>query len=209
MKPSVPATAQRLPAGAHGIPAELVARNQRERLIAAMAEACAEKGYAELAVADVVRLAGVSTATFYKQFDGKRDCMLAAHEELGARLLEEIDRACEGAESQEEGVRAAIRTTLALLAVDPPTARLLTVEILALGPEGSERRDAAVESLAGRLRAGSGPGSDSRSARADWCAVSAAAALVGSFVMRGEAAALPAHEDELVALVSGLREALA
>ena len=54
---------QRLPAGSHGIPAEVVALNQRERLISAIAEVCAEKGYAEIAVADVVRRAGVSTAT--------------------------------------------------------------------------------------------------------------------------------------------------
>jgi hypothetical protein len=38
--------ARRLPAGSHGIPREVVERNQRERLIAAMAEVCAERGYA-------------------------------------------------------------------------------------------------------------------------------------------------------------------
>jgi AcrR family transcriptional regulator len=194
--------AQRLPAGMHGLPAELVARNQRERLIAAMAETCAEKSYAELAVADVVRCAGVSTATFYKQFDGKRDCMLAAHAELGGRLLEEIDRVAASASSWEEGVRIVIRTALAILAVDAPTARLLTVEILAVGPEGSERHDAALEALAQRLRAGRDPRGDSPLAHADWCAVAAASALVGRVVMRGEAASLPGLEDELVGLVT-------
>ncbi len=194
--------AQRLPAGMHGLPAELVARNQRERLIAAMAETCAEKGYAELAVADVVRGAGVSTATFYKQFDSKRDCMLAAHAELGGRLLEEIDRVAASAASWVEGVRMAIRTTLAILAVDAPTARLLTVEILALGSEGSERHDAALQALAQRLRDGRDPRGDSSLPHADWCAIAAAAALVGSFVMRGEAASLPELEDELVGLVT-------
>lgn len=203
MKAAEAQGAQRLPAGMHGLPAELVARNQRERLIAAMAEACPEKGYAELAVADVVRGAGVSTATFYKQFDGKRDCMLAAHAELGGRLLEEIDRVAATAASWEEGVRMAIRTTLAIFAVDAPTARLLTVEILALGPEGSKRHDAALEALARRLRAGRDPRGDSPLAHADWCAVAAAAALVGSVVMRGEAASLPGLEDELIGLVTG------
>lgn len=129
---------QRLPAGSHGIPAEVVALNQRERLISAIAEVCAEKGYAEIAVADVVRRAGVSTATFYKRFSGKRDCMLAAHEELSERLLEEVDRVCAAASDWEGGVRAAIANVLGLLAADAPTARLLTVEILALGPEGED-----------------------------------------------------------------------
>lgn len=192
---------QRLPAGLHGIPADLVARNQRERLIAAMAEACADKGYAEIAVADVVRRAGVSSATFYKRFDGKRDCMLAAHEELSARLLAEVDAACAAAAGWEAGVRAAVGTVLELFAADPPTARLLTVEVLALGPEGSARHDAAIEALAGRLRAGRDPRRDAGPPRADWAAVAAIAALIGKAVMGGEATSLPVHEDELVALV--------
>ena len=86
---------RRLPTGAHGIPADLVARNQRERLVAAVAEACAERGYAETSVADLAARAGVSTATFYKLFPGKRDCALDAHAELLERLLEEVDRACD------------------------------------------------------------------------------------------------------------------
>jgi AcrR family transcriptional regulator len=66
-------------------------RNQREWLIAAIAEECAEVGYAEATVAAVAKQAGVSSLTVYKQFEGKRKCMLAAHEELGARLLEALD----------------------------------------------------------------------------------------------------------------------
>ena len=83
--------ARRLPPGSHGIPAELVARNQRERLVAAIAEECGEVGYAEATVSAVAKRAGVSSLTFYKQFEGKRECVLAAHRELAARLLEPVD----------------------------------------------------------------------------------------------------------------------
>ena len=69
--------ALRLPPGSHGIPAGVVARNQRERLIAAIAVLCAERGYAQASVAGVAKRAGVSSVTFYRQFAGKRDCMLA------------------------------------------------------------------------------------------------------------------------------------
>ena len=58
--------ARRLPRGSHGIPADVVARNQRERLVAAIAEECAEVGYAEATVAAVAKRAGVSSLTFYK-----------------------------------------------------------------------------------------------------------------------------------------------
>lgn len=194
-------TIRRLPAGAHGIPPQLVARNQRERLIAAIAEACAEKGYAEVSVADVVRRGGVSTATFYKRFESKRDCMLAAHDELVARWLEEVEATCDGA-GWEAGVRAAVARTLELFAADAPTARLLLVEILALGPEGASRHAAMIEALAARLRAGRDPRRDPGTPDADWALVAAAASLVARQTMAGEAAALPALADGLVAILA-------
>lgn len=160
---------RRLPPGSHGIPADVVARNQRERLIAAIAEECAERGYAETSVGAITKRAGVSTATFYKQFADKRECLLAAHRQLLGRLLERIGGAGD---------------LLALLAADPPSARLLTVEVLAAGPEGMKRHDAAVEALAERLGW-------------DWARTAGALALVGKCVMTGEAERLPELGDEL------------
>jgi AcrR family transcriptional regulator len=186
---------RRLPPGSHGIPADVVARNQRERLIAAMAEVCAERGYAETSVERVAKRAGVSSVTFYKQFAGKEDCLLAAHRQLLGRLLEEVDRVGEeegdpglGEESATK-VQTIIRTALALFAGDPPSARLLTVEILAVGPEGAKRHDAMVEAFAERLGT-------------DWVRAAGMLALVGKRVVAGEADRLPEHEDELVATVS-------
>lgn len=189
MKTRVEETAaRRLPPGSHGIPADLVARNQRERLVAAMAEACAEQSYAEVSVAAVAKRAGVSSLTFYKQFAGKADCMLAAHRQLLGRLLEEIDRAAEEGASKTNA-RATIHTALALFAADPPSARLLTVEILAGGPEGAKRHDAMVEAFAERLGT-------------DWVRAAGMLALVGKRVITGEADRLPELEGELVATVS-------
>jgi AcrR family transcriptional regulator len=192
--------ARRLPTGAHGIPPELVARNQRERLVAAVAEACAEQGYADTTVADLTRRAGVSTATFYELFAGKQECALEAHRELLARLLEEVDVACAAEVEWVAQVRAAIHTALALFADDPPTARLLTVEVMALGPAGAARNDAAIQSFASRLRAGRESSSDPSLPNADWALVASISMLVGKRVMAGEAASLPELEDELVAM---------
>lgn len=194
--------ARRLPTGAHGIPPDVIARNQRERLVAAVAEACAERGYAETSVADLTRRASVSTATFYKLFAGKRECVLEAHRELLERLLEEVDRACSVEREWPAKVRAAIHTALALLAADPPTARLLTVEIMALGPEGAGRNDAAIEAFASRLRAGRDATADPSRPHADWVLVASISMLVGKRVMAGEAASLPQLEDELVAMAT-------
>jgi len=185
---ATPDSARRLPPGSHGIPADVVARNQRERLVAAIAEECAERGYAGASVAGVAKRAGVSSATFYAQFADKRECLLAAHADLLERLLEEIDRACSGV-SEPRRPRTALRTALALLAADPPSARLLSVEALAAGPEGSLRHDATVAALAERLGS-------------DWVRAAGVLALVGKLVLAGEAADLPAREDELAATLS-------
>jgi AcrR family transcriptional regulator len=194
---------RRLPTGAHGIPPDVVARNQRERLVAAVAEACAESGYAETTVADLAHRAGVSTATFYKLFADKRACALEAHRELLGRLLEEVDRACAAEAEWGAKARAGVRTVLELLAADAPTARLLTVEVRALGPAGAERNDAAIESFASRLRAGHERGG-SPSPNADWALVASISMLIGKRVMAGEAAGLPELEDELVAMLTAL-----
>jgi AcrR family transcriptional regulator len=168
-----------------------------------VAEACAEKGYAEMSVAELAHRASVSTATFYKLFASKLECALETHRELLGRLLEEVDRACAGEEDRSARVRVGVRTVLELLAADPPTARLLTVEVLALGPAGAARNDAAIEAIATRLRAGRESG-EAPPANAEWATVAGIAALIGKRVMAGEAATLPELEDELVAMLTAL-----
>lgn len=196
------AASRRLPPGSHGIPADVVARNQRERLVAAMAEVCAERGYAQASVALVAKRAGVSSVTFYRQFAGKQDCMLAAHRQLLGRLLEEIDRARDSEGAPEEKTRAAIRTALALFAADPPSARLLTVEILAAGGEGAKRHDAMVEAFARRLWVDGDRGEGASIANSDWVRAAGMLALVGKLAVADEADRLAELEDELVATVS-------
>jgi AcrR family transcriptional regulator len=152
-----------------------------------MAEVCAEQGYAQTSVAEVAKRAGVSSVTFYKQFAGKRDCMLATHRQLLGRLLEAVDGAREGESAPE--ARTTTHTALALFAADPPSAQLLTVEILAAGQEGTKRHDAMVEAFADRLGT-------------DWVRAAGMLALVGKLVVVGEADRLPDLEDDLVVTVS-------
>jgi AcrR family transcriptional regulator len=153
-----------------------------------MAEVCAEQGYAQISVAEVAKRAGVSSVTFYKQFAGKLDCMLAAHRQLLGRLLEAVDRAREGEDASGAKVRATIHTALALFATDPPSAQLLTVEILAAGREGAKAHDAMVEAFAERLGT-------------DWVRAAGILALAGKLAVLGEADRLPDLESDLVAML--------
>jgi AcrR family transcriptional regulator len=176
---------RRLPPGPHGLSAELVARNQRERLISAMAEVCGERGYADSSVAEVAKRAGVSTASFYRQFKDRKECLLVSFEELFGRLLAEIERACAGAEAPAEGRKAALATAAALLAADRPTARLLAVEIGAAGPDGVRALHCAIDRLAELLRE---PGTKAPSVARDaaWAAVAAMVSLAGLRVSEGK-----------------------
>ncbi len=191
---------RRLPPGPHGIPPELVARNQRERLIAAMAEVCAEKGYAASTVADVARQAGVSTASFYRQFKSRQECMLSSFEELFGRLLEALERSCESEAEPAEKGRAAIRTAAALLAGDLPTTRLLTVEIVAVGPPGVRVQHDAIERLATRLRDAREATDSSSFPSPEWAAVAAMVAVVAKRVSADEAP-LPAELEAVCGLL--------
>jgi AcrR family transcriptional regulator len=179
---------RRLPPGPHGLPPELVERNQRERLIAAMAEVCAERGYGAASVADIAKQAGVSTASFYRQFKDKRECMLACFEELFGRLLAEVERSCDPQREPSTRRQIAVRTAADLLASDLPTARLLSIEILAVGSDGVKLQHEAIDHMAAQLRqpdAVAEPGLPDTA----WTATAAMVALVGKRLAQGRAPA--------------------
>ena len=179
---------RRLPPGPHGLPPELVERNQRERLIAAMAEECAVGGYTATSVTGIARRAAVSTASFYRQFKDRRDCMLVSFEELFGRLLEAIERTCAAEQDVAEKAPLGIRTAAALLAADLPTARLLTLEILAVGEQGARLQHGAVDRLAAALYGVREADADAPRPfpTIEWVAVAAMVSLVAKRAVEGE-----------------------
>jgi AcrR family transcriptional regulator len=143
-----------LPAGRHGYSREQVAHHQRERLIAGLAAAVAEKGYAAVTLADVVRHAKVSRRVFYANFESKEQCFLAAFEVVVAHLRELVAEAVEGLEGWPQQAIAASRAALAFLAAEPDLARLCLVESRSAGPAVTARFNQAVSELAPLLRQG-------------------------------------------------------
>ena len=120
---------------------EQLAAVQRARVIAAMIEACAQRGVASVTVADVVARSGVSRRTFYEVFKDREQCFLAALEDAIARLQRAVEQAYDPSERWELRVRNALVATLAFLEDQPSTARLLIVDSLAAGPAALERRE--------------------------------------------------------------------
>ena len=69
-----------------GLSASSVAADQRRRVLAALAQQIAERGYERVTIRGLTRLAGVSTSTFYKHFCDKDECHAALGSEGGAQL---------------------------------------------------------------------------------------------------------------------------
>ena len=140
--PFPPAPPARLPSGRHGLTRDAVVASQRGRLVDAMAQVVAEKGYPATTVADVVEWAGVSRRTFYEQFADKEACFLAAYDVGLAAVLGRIHDAVEVEPSAgwRDRARAGVEAFLALLASEPAFARALQLEILTAGPAALERR---------------------------------------------------------------------
>ena len=144
----------RLPPGRHGLPREFVAHNQRERLIAGLAEAVAEHGYAGTTIAHITRHAAVSRRTFYEHFASKDECFVAAYDTVMEELRERVAMAFEEADDWPHSVKGGIAAMLRFLAAEPQLARLSMVEALVAGPVVVERYDAAIQSFVPYFRSG-------------------------------------------------------
>jgi AcrR family transcriptional regulator len=152
--PEYPPELARLPPGRHGLPREFVSRNQRERLIAGLAEAVAENGYAGATIAHITRHAAVSRRTFYEHFASKDECFIAAYDMVISELNQCVGEAFEEEKEWPEAIRAGIGAMLEFLSAEPHLARLSMVEALVAGPVVVERYDAAIQNLVPYFEAG-------------------------------------------------------
>jgi AcrR family transcriptional regulator len=161
--PTPPADASpRLPAGRHGLPREFIAQNQRERIITAMVDAVAERGYNATTVAHITKAASVSRRTFYEHFADKEACFLAAYDMVADHIRASMRAAAESFTEWPQQVRAALATMLRFLSAEPELARLCMVEPVAAGGEIAARHRASMQGFVEILKAGRPQHSGSR-----------------------------------------------
>jgi AcrR family transcriptional regulator len=181
----------RLPRGRHGLSPEFVARNQRERLIAALTEVLYEVGYQKTTVSLIGQRAAVSKSDFYKHFESKDDCFFAAYEAAIERIREEVLAATSEQEDEQwpPRVRDGLASLLTTLAADPALASIALVEGLRAGRGVYDRYQAAVESFVVCLREGAPKAPDGAvvPAATDEAVVGGIASLLGRRVLAGEA----------------------
>lgn len=144
----------RPPPGRQQLSREFIARHQRSRIIAALAEEAASQGYRAVTVADIVRRAGIARNTFYENFSSKEDCFLAAQEYAVDEALRRVVEAASDVESWHDRVQAGLASFLNSVATEPALARTCFVEALSAGPAARERYEQSLQAFVPLFRIG-------------------------------------------------------
>jgi AcrR family transcriptional regulator len=128
-----------------------VAAGQRERILAAAERLIAEKGCAKTTIEAIVKLAGVSSVTFYEHFRDKEECLVAAFDRAVEELRAEVRDAVPIVMSRADQVRAGLAALLAAVDAEPERARLCLVEAQKGGRRMQRRYDEELDRVAAEL----------------------------------------------------------
>lgn len=199
-----------LPRGPHNLTRTAVESSQRLRLAVAMADAIAERGYANTPVAAVLERAGVSRQTFYALYDNKLDCFLDTLDFVGEVLVGQLRATLSSTtpptadDSPTNRIARAIDRYLDTIATNPEFARLYVIEVHAAGPRALIRR----AELQGRIVDGLAAVTGARSAAQRFACemfVAAVSALVTLPIATGDVEALRALRSPLIDQLDLLR----
>jgi AcrR family transcriptional regulator len=113
--------------------------SQRERILDAVAQLCAEKGYANVTLDEIAERAAVSLQAFYEHFTDKEDAFLVAYEVGHSKGLALVERVHDAAPDWPAAVRDGITALLEFLASEPAFTQMALVDALIATPRTAER----------------------------------------------------------------------
>jgi len=129
-------------------PPDIGHQSQRQRILDAMIESCAEKTYAATTITDIVSGARISRTTFYKHFADKRACFEAAVDHCVEQLRKTAEASHSSSDPPGPATRKAAAAVLDALAAQPGLAQLLTGDAIGVDPMVIERyRKATIPAL--------------------------------------------------------------
>ncbi|MGH2902190.1 MAG: TetR/AcrR family transcriptional regulator [Solirubrobacteraceae bacterium] len=131
--------ARGLPRGEHNLPRAFVVYNQHERILDAIANLTAAKGYAALSLDEIAAEAAVSLQTFYGHFSNKEEAFLTTYEVGHAKSIAFVTQTLATQTGWIEAVRAGARALLEFLASEPSYAHLACVDVLIAHPHLADR----------------------------------------------------------------------
>jgi AcrR family transcriptional regulator len=139
-----------------GLLKDVLAPSPRNRIMQAMAAACAERGYAETTVEEVVRRAGVPPTAFAENFAGKETCGLAAIDLIVAESIGVAAAAYSPDTSESESLLRGLRAMLELWAARPSFAAMAYIQPRQMPARGYDAYALGVQAMgliADRLQA--------------------------------------------------------
>lgn len=176
---------------------DVFAVSDRDRILQAMADCCAEAGYGKTTVEAVLERAAVESTTFESHFAGKEDCALAALNKVVSETLARVSMTNSAAGGPVDLRMFQVKAILELLAARPSFARLALIEARQGGTvkmhdsyESAARVLALMMERVGEVAEGRGPLARS--------ALGAAEALVRRELAAGRASRLPQLLPDLV-----------
>lgn len=128
MTASSPNPRQRGPLDSQALPKDIFAPSERDRIVQAMAATCAERGYRETTVEEVIARAGVTRATFAAHFSGTEECGLAAVNQILSEATTTASAAWSSDSSEWESIFRGIRALLELMAARPSFAHIAYIQ---------------------------------------------------------------------------------
>jgi AcrR family transcriptional regulator len=173
-------------------------RDPRRRLLDAMIETVALRGYDRTTVSRVLSSADLEEAIFSEHFCDKRDCFMQAVDDLLGRVERAAREQFRAAAPWPERVQMALRSLLCALAGNPAGARVALVEMLGAGPEACERQRSALALFAALIEEGRLQSSDTSAlpAQTSEAIVGGISSIVQRRILQGDTARLPhLHSD--------------
>jgi AcrR family transcriptional regulator len=122
-------------------------QDQRARIMRALTEILAERGFARATVGLVVSRARVSTRTFYQLFDGLEECLIAIMDSALEQAVAVASRELQEASCWQDGVRSVLAAVLTFFDHEPELAHVCIVETLAGGPVVLMHRERLIEAF--------------------------------------------------------------
>lgn len=171
----------------------------RERLLDAMIQAVAERGYDHTTVSRLLSRAEVPEAVFSEHFRDKHDCFMQAIDGLIGRGESSAIELFAQARPWPERVSRALEGLLKALARHPDAADVLFVEMLGAGPAACERHREALSLFAALLEEGRSLCADSAHLpkQTSEAIVGGIASIVHRRALQGKLAELPALRADL------------
>ena len=129
-----------LPRGRHGLSRETVRASQRSRLLEAMVEEAALRGYPAVTIGSIVERARVARRTFYEHFESKEACFLAAYDYTAEQIISPLVAAFDPVDDMLARADAYVGAALQALAARPALAQMLVIEVGAGGTAAIDHR---------------------------------------------------------------------